>query len=192
MKNKHLDDFREILNSQSFSIWLTGLSGSGKTTLAQLLAELFLKKGIKVIVLDGDHLRKGINKNLGFSIDDRSENIRRASEISKLFNENGITTINAFICPTNELRKQASAIVGESHYIEIYLDASLEICEKRDPKGLYLKCRKGEIKEFTGINSPFETPDNPDFIIKTDKDLPEVSANRLFELILGYICTIKR
>jgi adenylylsulfate kinase len=181
-----------IFQKTSFSIWLTGLSGSGKTTLANTLSGLFNEKGIKMMILDGDNLRKGVNNNLGFSIVDRKENIRRAAEISKLYNDFGITTINAFICPTNELRKMASNIVGEDKYIEIFLDAPLAICENRDPKGLYAKCRKGEIAEFTGINSPFEIPENPNFTIKTDKESPEVSAKRIFELILVYICTIKR
>lgn len=183
---------RQILQTKSFSIWLTGLSGSGKTTIAQNLSGIFSKYGIRIKILDGDHLRKGINNNLGYSIEDRRENIRRAAEVSKLFNESGITTVNAFICPTNELRTMASQIVGRESYIEIFLDAPLEICEKRDPKGLYSKCRKGEILEFTGITSPFEIPENQHFTIKTDKESVEVSANRTFESILGYICTIKR
>ena len=180
------------LSKNSFSIWLTGLSGSGKTTIASRLNALFIARGIKVVILDGDQLRKGLNNNLGFSIDNRRENIRRVAEVSKLFNEQGITTINAFICPTNDLRLMASTIVGNEKYIEIFLDAPLEICELRDPKGLYAQCRKGEIPEFTGISSPFEIPENPNFIIKTNKVSEEESAIRTFESILGYICTIKR
>jgi len=182
----------QILKSKSFSIWITGLSGSGKSTIAEKLLEMFTKYGIPVKILDGDHLRKGINNNLGFSIEDRKENIRRAAEISKLFNEYGVSTINAFICPVNELRNLARSIVGSEKYIEIYLDAPLSVCEERDPKGLYAKCRKGEIAEFTGITSPFEIPENPNFTIKTYKESSEESAKRTFESILGYICTIKR
>lgn len=192
MKEETLNKTLQILKSNAYSIWFTGLSGSGKTTLANKVSGLFAKMGISVKILDGDYLRKGINNNLGYSISDRKENIRRAAEVSKLFNEFGTTTINSFICPTNELRSMAREIVGTEKYIEIFLDAPLEICEIRDPKGLYAKCRKGEIPEFTGITSPFEVPENPHFTVKTDKDLPEVSANRTFESILGYICTIKR
>jgi adenylylsulfate kinase len=190
MNVPELNKIISIFQSHSFSIWLTGLSGSGKTTIANIVSQLFLKRGISVMILDGDRLRKGINNNLGYSIDDRTENIRRAAEISKLFNEQGITTINAFICPTNNLRKMASNIVGSSKYIEIFLDAPMDVCESRDTKGLYAKCRRGEIPEFTGITSPFEIPENPQFIIQTNKESAEESANRTFESILGYICKI--
>jgi adenylylsulfate kinase len=192
MEVTELSKIVSIFQSNSYSIWLTGLSGSGKTTLANRVSQLFFDIGIPVRILDGDKLRKGINNNLGYSIDDRKENIRRAAEVSRLFNEHGITTINAFICPTNELRDIARKIVGNDTYIEIFLDAPLNVCEGRDPKGLYAKCRSGEIAEFTGINSPFETPDNPNLIIETDKESAEESANRTFEWILGYICRIKR
>jgi adenylylsulfate kinase len=183
-----LNNSLDILRENTFSIWLTGLSGSGKTTLAQHLSGLFLEHNIKMEILDGDNLRKGINNNLGYSIEDRKENVRRAAEISKLFNNFGISTLNAFICPTNQLRQMVAEIVGDNRYIEIFINTPLEVCEKRDTKGLYAKCRRGEIPEFTGITSPFEIPDNPHIVITTDKISPEDSANRTFELILDYIC----
>ena len=174
------------------SIWFTGLSGSGKTTLTKLVYELFVRNGYRFKILDGDSLRTGINSNLGFSIADRTENIRRAAEVSKLFNDYGVSTLNAFICPTNILRKFAASVVGSEKYVEIYLDSPLDVCEKRDPKGLYAKCRRGEIENLTGIDSPFDIPENPHFEVKTSKETPDESANRVFEFICGYICRIKR
>jgi adenylylsulfate kinase len=192
MDNNQIKECIQLLHRNPLSIWVTGLSGSGKTTLANYVAALFKEYGLNVKVLDGDNLRKGLNNNLGFSISDRSENIRRAAEVSKLFNESGITTINAFICPTIELRKQAENIVGIENYFEIFLNVPFEVCEQRDPKGLYARFRKGEFKELTGADSPYEVPENPDLTLKTHLESPKESANRTFESILGYICKIKR
>lgn len=180
------------LKQHPLSIWLTGLSGSGKTTLASKLYHIFHVDGLEMKILDGDRLRLGINRNLGFSIDDRKENIRRAAEISKLFNEFNVCTINAFICPTRNLREMAQNIVGNEQYVEIFLNASLEACENRDTKGLYARCRRGEIAEFTGITSPFEIPESPHFIVDTVSESPDESARRVFEFICSYICRIKR
>jgi adenylylsulfate kinase len=192
MKDKILEKALEILKTDTISIWITGLSGSGKTTLSKFLANNFVQFGVPVKVLDGDDLRKGINSNLGYSMADRQENIRRAAEISKLFNDNGISTINAFICPTNGLRHLAKKIVGEKRYFEIFLNVPVEVCETRDPKGLYKRYREGEFKELTGKDSPYEIPDNPNFVIKTYNESPQDSANRTFESILGYICSLKK
>lgn len=192
MDNNQIRECIQLLHRNPLSIWVTGLSGSGKTTLANYVAALFKEYGVNVKVLDGDNLRKGLNNNLGFSISDRSENIRRAAEVSKLFNESGITTINAFICPTIELRKQAENIVGVENYFEIFLDVPFDICEQRDPKGLYARFRKGEFKELTGADSPYEVPENPNLTLKTHLESPKESANRTFVSILGYICKIKR
>lgn len=192
MDNTQIKECIQLLHRNPLSIWVTGLSGSGKTTLANHVAALFKEHGVNVKILDGDNLRKGLNNNLGFSISDRSENIRRSAEVSKLFNESGITTINAFICPTIELRNQAENIVGKEKYFEIFLDVPFDVCEQRDPKGLYARFRKGEFKELTGADSPYEIPENPDLTLKTHLESPKESANRTFESILGYICKIKR
>jgi adenylylsulfate kinase len=192
MELTHINEYIRLLIENPLSVWITGLSGSGKTTLANYTAALFNKHGVKIQILDGDNLRKGLNNNLGFSLEDRFENIRRAAEVSKLFNDSGITTVNAFICPTEDLRKLAKSIVGDEKYFEIYLDVPLDICEQRDPKGLYARFRKGEFKALTGVDSPFEVPGNPNLTLKTHLESPKESAKRTFEAILGYICKIKR
>lgn len=192
MHAEMIQEYIHLLIENPISIWITGLSGSGKTTLAGFTAGLFKENGVNVKILDGDDLRKGLNNNLGFSIEDRTENIRRAAEVSKLFNESGITTINAFICPTEHLRSVAKKIVGMEKYFEIFLDVPLYVCEKRDPKGLYARFRNGAFSGLTGVDSPFEVPGNPNLIIETHLESPKESANRTFESILGYICKIKR
>ena len=155
-------------NHKSPVIWLTGLSGSGKSTIANALETQLFNSGIKTYVLDGDNVRMGLNKDLGFSDVDRKENIRRISEVAKLFSDAGTLTITAFISPFIEERKFAREILGED-FIEIYVKADLKTCEERDPKGLYKKARAGQIKSFTGIDSPYESPENPELIIETDK-----------------------
>jgi len=155
----------ERLNQKGIVIWFTGLSGSGKTTLAcGLEAELF-KRGFLTQILDGDNIRTGINNNLNFSPEDRIENIRRIAEVAKLFINCGIITLCCFISPTEELRNLVKSIVGKENYYEVFANSPLEICEQRDVKGLYAKARAGEIKDFTGINAPFEIPENADLII---------------------------
>ena len=148
-------------------LWFTGLSGSGKSTIAVALERELYSRGYVAQVLDGDNIRHGINSNLGFSIEDRRENIRRIAEIAKLFMQSGIVTICSFISPTLEIRQMAREIIGEQDFFEIFVDTPLEICEQRDVKGLYQKARAGQITGFTGIDSPYEAPINPDLQIKT-------------------------
>ncbi len=158
-----------IIRKPSPVIWLTGLSGSGKTTIANELELQLETMGIKSYVLDGDNIRTGLNKDLGFSDDDRKENIRRIAEVAKLFSDSGTLTITAFISPFIQERKKAKEIIVADNFIEVYVNASLEICEKRDVKGLYKKARAGEIENFTGIDSIYEEPVHPDLIVDSGK-----------------------
>jgi len=148
-----------IKNQKSCTIWMSGLSGSGKSTIANALEVRLNEMGYHTYIMDGDNTRLGLNKNLGFSDDDRIENLRRVSEVCKLMNDAGLIVICSFISPFESVRQDARTIIGED-FVEIYINADLEVCEQRDPKGLYKKARSGEIKEFTGISSPFETPFN--------------------------------
>jgi adenylylsulfate kinase len=151
---------------------MVGLSGSGKSTIAKALEQDLYERGFLTQLLDGDNLRTGINNNLGFSEADRTENIRRSAEVSKLFLNCGIITICSFISPTEEIRQAAKMIIGESDYFEVYVNAPFEVCEQRDVKGLYKKARNGEIKNFTGLDAPFEAPKKPSVELRTDlKDL---------------------
>jgi adenylylsulfate kinase len=159
-----------VLKQQAKVIWFTGLSGSGKTTLASLLEKKLFELNYFCQILDGDNVRSGINKNLMFTDEDRVENIRRIAEVSKLFMNCGIILLCSFISPTNEIRKMAKDIVGKDDFLEIFIDTPIEVCESRDPKGLYKKARKGEIKNFTGISSPFEIPENS--FLKVDNTNP--------------------
>jgi adenylylsulfate kinase len=180
-------DKEKRLHQNSKVIWMTGFSGAGKTTLAlQLEAELF-RRGYLSYILDGDNIRAGINRNLTFTEEDRIENIRRIAEISKLFLESGIIIINCFISPTDEIRKMAKNIIGKDDFIEVFVNAPFEVCEKRDVKGLYSKSRKGEINNFTGIDSPFEVPENPDIEVLTDTRTVEESIGQILEYILPRI-----
>ena len=153
------EDKEELLNQNSKVIWMTGLSGSGKTTVAKGVERYLHSQGILNQLLDGDNIRVGISSNLTFSSEDRAENIRRISEISKLFLNCGIVTLNCFVSPTIEIRNIAKEIIGAENFIEVYINASIDTCEERDVKGLYQKARKGEIKNFTGISAPFEAPE---------------------------------
>jgi adenylylsulfate kinase len=153
------------LKQKAKVIWFTGLSGSGKTTLASMLEKRLFELNYFCQILDGDNVRSGINKNLKFTEEDRMENIRRIAEVSKLFMNCGIILICAFISPTREMREMAREIIGEDDFLEIFVDTPIEICEQRDPKGLYKKARTGEIKNFTGISSPFEVPDKPFLVV---------------------------
>jgi adenylylsulfate kinase len=176
-----------FLRQHAKVIWMTGLSGAGKTTLAtHLEAELF-RLGYLSYILDGDNIRAGINRKLSFSEEDRIENIRRIAEISKLFLECGIISINCFISPTESIRKMARTIIGPDDFIEVFVNAPLEVCEQRDIKGLYSKARKGEIKEFTGIDSPFEIPLFPDIEVRTDQMTKEASLQKILDFILPRI-----
>ena len=176
----------ELLNQKSKVIWMTGLSGSGKTTVAKGVERYLHSKGILNQLLDGDNVRVGISNNLSFSLEDRTENIRRIAEVSKLFLNCGVVTLNCFVSPTIEIRKIAENIIGAENFIEVYINASLETCEKRDIKGLYKKARKGEIKDFTGISAPFEAPENPKIEINTSK----LSIDESIQKVLDYILPI--
>ncbi|WP_075590630.1 adenylyl-sulfate kinase [Labilibacter marinus] len=164
-------------------VWITGLSGSGKSTLASGLEKKLAEKGYFTQVLDGDNIRSGINKNLGFSNDDRTENIRRIAEVNKLFLNCGIITINAFVSPTNDIRHMAREIIGTENFIEIFVDASFDTCSKRDPKGLYKKALAGEIKNFTGLDAPFDRPDDAELTIDTDQLTIDEGIERAFEYV---------
>jgi adenylylsulfate kinase len=176
-------------NQKAVCIWFTGLSGAGKSTLAVALQEKLIDLGFITQYLDGDLLRNTLNSNLGFSEEDRLENIRRVAEVTKLFLEAGVICINAFISPTNQIRNLAKSIIGEDNFIEIYLNTSLEICERRDPKGLYAKVRKGEIKNFTGVDAVFEKPQNSNLILDTGKIQIENAVENIFSFILPRIRT---
>lgn len=177
-------DKEELLEQHSVMIWFTGLSGSGKSTIAIALERELQKRGLLCRILDGDNIRSGINNNLGFSAEDRIENIRRIAEIGKLFVDTGIITIAAFISPNNDIREMAANIIGKEDFMEIYVSTPIEECERRDVKGLYAKARKGEIKNFTGISAPFEVPQHPALSLDTSKLSVEESVNKLLELIL--------
>ena len=180
-------DKEELLHQHSVMIWFTGLSGSGKSTIAIALERELQKRGLLCRILDGDNIRSGINNNLGFSAEDRVENIRRIAEIGKLFVDTGIITIAAFISPNNDIREMAANIIGKENFLEIYVSTPIEECERRDVKGLYAKARRGEIKNFTGISAPFEAPEHPALSIDTSKLTVQESVNKLLELILPKI-----
>lgn len=168
-------------------IWLTGLSGSGKSTLAERLERQLFSDQIQTVVLDGDNIRTGINNNLGFSDEDREENIRRIAEVAKLFVEAGQVVVSSFISPTVAIRQMAREIIGPDDFIEVYVDAPLEVCEARDVKGLYQKARAGEILDFTGIHSAYEAPPSPDLHIDTSQQSLEESAGQLYTFVMGRI-----
>lgn len=176
-------DREALLKQKGIMIWFTGLSGSGKSTLAIALEGELYKQGILCRILDGDNIRSGINNNLGFSEADRTENIRRIAEVSKLFVDCGIVTIAAFISPTHAIRRMASEIIGEDDFLEVYVSTPIEECERRDVKGLYAKARRGKIKEFTGISSPFEAPEHPFISIDTSRQSLADSVKVLLEAV---------
>jgi len=170
-------------NHQSVVLWFTGLSGSGKSTLAHVLEEKLFNNGCKTLVLDGDNVRHGLNSNLDFSDDGRKENIRRIGEVAKLMLESGLIVMTAFISPFREDRIAVRNLISNSDFIEIYCKASLEICEARDVKGLYKRARAGEIKNYTGIDSPYEAPENPELIIDTDKETLDESVSKIYSFL---------
>jgi len=183
---------KELWNQNSKVIWMTGLSGSGKTTVAKGVERYLHSQGILNQLLDGDNIRVGISNNLTFSSDDRAENIRRISEVSKLFLNCGIVTINCFVSPTIEIRNIAKQIIGAENFIEVYINASVDTCEERDVKGLYKKARKGEIKDFTGISAPFEAPEYPEIEINTAQLSIDESVQKVLDYILPIIKTSKK
>ena len=180
------EDKEKLLQQHAKVIWMTGLSGSGKTTVAKGVERHLHSQGILNQLLDGDNIRVGISNNLTFSSEDRAENIRRISEVSKLFMNCGVVTLNCFVSPTIEIRNIAKEIIGAENFIEVYINASVATCEGRDVKGLYQKARKGEIKDFTGISAPFEAPVNPKIEINTS----ELSIDESVQKVLDYILPI--
>ena len=175
---------REELNKhRSVIIWFTGLSGSGKSTLAHQVEEDLYKTGCRTFVFDGDNVRHGLCANLGFSAEDRHENIRRIGEMAKLFIEAGVIALTAFISPFRADRERVKALVSENDFIEIYCDSPLKVCEERDVKGLYKKARAGVIQNYTGISSPYEPPENPDLHLDTAGDSVEVNAKKILALL---------
>jgi adenylylsulfate kinase len=165
------------------TVWFTGLSGSGKSTVARKLEELLFERGARCYVLDGDNIRFGLNKDLGFSPQDREQNIRRIGEVAKLFTDFGAVTLTAFISPYRKDRDQVRAILPEGDFIEVYVACPLEKCEERDTKGLYKKARAGEIKEFTGISAPYEEPEKPELVLETAGETVEESARRVLAFL---------
>lgn len=184
IKTKVSKDQRELLfNQHAKLIWFTGLSGSGKSTLAVQLEAQLHALGFKTYLLDGDNIRSGLNKDLSFADDGRVENIRRIGEVSKLFLDAGIIVLSAFISPFRVDREQVKSIVGAENFLEVFVDAPLEVCEQRDVKGLYKKARAGEVKNFTGIDSPYEAPESPDVHIPTHQLEIDQSIEKLLEVI---------
>ncbi|MBU3572056.1 adenylyl-sulfate kinase [Priestia aryabhattai] len=177
------EERREQNNHHSFVLWFTGLSGSGKSTVANAVAKALFDKNIRNYVLDGDNVRFGLNKNLGFSAEDRTENIRRIGEVSKLFVDSGQVVLTAFISPFQEDRAQVREILEGNEFLEVYVECPLEECEKRDPKGLYKKARSGEIRDFTGIDSPYESPANPEVTINTNTQSVEECVQTVIEYL---------
>ena len=177
------DDKEQLLRQRGMMLWFTGLSGSGKSTVAIALERELHSRGLLCRILDGDNIRSGINNNLGFSAEDRVENIRRIAEVGRLFVDTGIITIAAFISPNNQLREMAAEIIGKDDFVEVFVSTPLEECEKR-VKGLYSKARRGEIKNFTGISAPFEAPEHPDITLDTSKLPVEESVKILLDYVL--------
>lgn len=181
----------QLKNHSSFLVWFTGLSGSGKSTISNKLVKNLYEMGVHVYALDGDNLRLGLNKDLQFSEEDRNENIRRIAEVSNLLIDAGIVTVAAFISPLKTQRDLVKEIVGEDNFIEIYVETSIEECEKRDVKGLYARARRGEIKEFTGISSPYEAPQAPALKINTQVTSVDQAVNQIVDLLRNKLKVLK-
>lgn len=182
-------DYRKKNGHHSFFLWFTGLSASGKSSIANALAKELFERGNQAFVLDGDNIRHGLNKDLGFDEQSRKENIRRIGEVSKLFVESGQIVLTAFISPYKEDRALVRSLVEADEFIEVYVQCSIEECERRDPKGLYKKARNNEIPNFTGISAPYEAPDNPEIILDSEAYSIEECKNQLISFLLekGYI-----
>ncbi len=179
------EDREQLLHQRGVMVWFTGLSGSGKSTVALGVERELHKRGILCRILDGDNIRAGINSNLGFSQEDRTENIRRIAEIGKLFVDTGVVTLACFVSPTEDIRQMARDIVGKDDFKEVFVSTPLEECERRDVKGLYAKARKGQVKDFTGISAPFEAPKHPALSIDTSVLPLEESVHKVVELVLN-------
>lgn len=175
------------MKQRPLMVWFTGLSGAGKSTLAAGLEKALFERGFKVYHLDGDNIRNGLNKNLGFSEEDRTENIRRVGEVGALMTDAGLIVLSAFISPFQQDRNKVREIIGEDNFIEVFVDCPLNICEQRDVKGLYRKARRGELKNFTGIDSPYESPEQPDIHIFSDRESIDESIEKLLTSILPKI-----
>lgn len=173
------------LGQRGMMVWFTGLSGSGKSTVALGVERELAARGLLCRILDGDNIRAGINSNLGFSPEDRRENIRRIAEVGKLFVETGIVTLACFVSPTEEIRRMARDIIGEGDFFEVFVSTPLEECERRDVKGLYARARRGEVKDFTGISAPFEAPAHPSLSIDTSVLPLETSVQRVVDMIMN-------
>tara|TARA_A100001037_G_scaffold287699_1_gene297515 strand:+ start:145 stop:750 length:606 start_codon:yes stop_codon:yes gene_type:complete len=179
-----LKDRKKLLNQKPFVLWFTGLSASGKSTIANIVEQKLFKMKYKTYLLDGDNVRHGLNKDLGFDENSRVENIRRIGEVAKLFNDSGLIVLTAFISPFVSDRKLVRDLFSEGYFLEVFIDSSLEVCEKRDPKGMYKKARSGEIDNFTGISSPYEKPENPEIhLLNNDAQLEDLSNEIIYFLI---------
>ena len=177
----------KLLGQKALTVWFTGLSGSGKSTLSNAVEKKMHKAGYLTFSLDGDNIRLGINKDLGFAEEDRQENIRRIAEIAKLMNDAGVITLTSFISPYLRDRENARKIIGDESFVEVYVSTPIEECEKRDVKGLYKKARSGQIPDFTGISSPYEEPLSPEIAIDTSNMSVDEAADIILEKIIGYI-----
>lgn len=182
-------DRERVHRHRGATLWFTGLSASGKSTLARAVEEKLFDRGCRVYVLDGDNVRHGLNRDLGFSPDDRTENIRRIGEVAKLFTDFGAIVLTAFISPYREDRDSIRAIMNEGDFLEVFVDCDLAVCEERDPKGLYRKARSGEIPQFTGISAPYETPEAPELVVNTARYDVEESADQVIAFLeqTGYL-----
>jgi adenylylsulfate kinase len=183
------DERQRLLGQKGVTVWMTGLSASGKSTIAVILEQMLLHRKKHAYRLDGDNIRMGLNKNLGFSAEDRAENIRRIGEVAKLFTDAGVIAITSFISPYKKDRDAVRALNKPGEFIEVYVNVSLEAAEKRDPKGLYKKARAGQIKGFTGIDDPYEAPENAEIVIDTERMKPEQAAERILKYLeeRGYL-----
>lgn len=182
-------DRQDLMGQKGLTLWLTGLSGSGKSTIAVELEHALIDNGHVAYTLDGDNVRHGLNKNLGFSPDDRTENIRRVGEVAKLFTDSNVINITAFISPYKEDRNIARALQSEGEFVEVYIKCPVEVCEERDTKGLYAKARAGEIPKFTGISAPYEEPDNAEIVVNTSEQEVDESVKQILKYleVKGYI-----
>ena len=180
-------DKERMLGQRGCTLWLTGLSGSGKTTLARHTEKELAAQGFLTQVLDGDNIRTGINNNLGFGEEDRRENIRRIAEVTKLFVQCGVVTMNSFISPSQEMRDMARDIIGSEDFFEVFVDAPLEVCEERDVKGMYKKARAGQIPNFTGISAPYDAPEKPDIHVRTDGRSIEECVKQVIDFVMPRI-----
>jgi adenylylsulfate kinase len=177
------EEREKLLNQKGVTVWMTGLSASGKSTIACILEQMLLHRKKHAYRLDGDNIRHGLNKNLGFSAEDRAENIRRIGEVAKLFTDAGVIAITSFISPYKRDRDAVRASLKPGEFIEVYIKVSLEAAEKRDPKGLYKKARAGQLKGFTGIDDPYEAPEHAEIVIETEKSSPEDAAKQILEFL---------